>query len=174
MLSLSLFALSTALLPLQDMTPPAPAQLSQLKWMEGSFAGKMEMTMGPGMTAMASLAMKGAMKGQFLELEYSTEMEGLPHKITEKGFLGWDAESGRYRMWSFTSVSSAPRIEAGKFENGILSMVSEPWAATGPAKEVFRSQLEPVEGGIRFTLEIKAGEEFMRVGSTIMKRQSAS
>jgi hypothetical protein len=162
---------AAALAAPQDMMPAAPAQLGELKWMLGTHSGRMSMNMGPGMEAEATLTMKAEMKAQFIHLEYKTVMDGIPGEITESGYLGWDQASGQYKMWTFTSMSPSPRVENGRLEGGSLRMLSEPWAGMGPAPMVFRSSMSPKPEGIEFTLEIKQGDGFMKVGTALMKKQ---
>lgn len=149
------------------MEPPFPKPLQELKWMEGSWSGAMTSQMGG--PAKTEIGMEAVREGQFYRLTFTNQTDGAT--VRETAFLGWDAKSKMYKMWTFGSMSESPRVEAGQLNGGALLMTSEPWIVMGQDGIVFRSTLKPGKEGIEFVLELKQGDAFIEAGRAMLRKR---
>jgi len=101
-----------------------PQQVTDLKWMLGTWTGKGKMEM-MGTAMDTSITMTTTMEGQFLKSVSVYDMGAV--KMEETQYVGWNEEKKEYTSWAFTNLAPTPRIEHGKMENGAMVMTSESW-----------------------------------------------
>lgn len=143
-----------------SMTPPA--ELKALDWMKGEWTGTFKMTM-EGSTMEMTSWMKVSMEGQFMKFESTNEWGGM--KMTEVGFLGWNASTKKYGMWTFTNMSPEPRIESGAINAGKLVMTSQPWTVMEGMTMTSRVTLwESAPGKQDFKMEFQQDGKWVDVG----------
>lgn len=148
----------------------APAELKSLAWMVGTWEGNMSMDM-EGMKMESKTTMKCVMEGMFLRQDFVMEAQGM--KMTEVGYLGWDAEKKKYCMYTFASWAPTPRIEWGEIKGNDFVSISEPWASGMPEKTVSRATLKKVsDREVSFLLEFKMGDKWTKVGTGTFKKKA--
>lgn len=159
-------AAAFALAQAQDMTPPQ--QVTDLKWMVGTWSGKGKFAFG-GQEMDVSMTMVFSFDGQFLKSVSTNEMGGM--KMSETMMLGWNPAKSEYDSYTFTSFAPTPGVKHGKMENGGLVMVSDPWDVGGMSV-VSRTTLTKVsDTQFRMTMEFKNDDKWEKASDMELKKK---
>ena len=160
----SVFA--TAQVP--NMEPPA--ELKKFEWMLGDWSGNVKMSM-EGMELEGVMTYSMSWYGQFMK--GSWVWDGMCMKMTDEGYVGWDAAKGKYSSYTFTNMSPVPRIEWGEIKGDSVIWVSEPWVTSPEAPPtISRATLTKRPGNqMKFVLEFKEGDQFTKVGEAVFKQK---
>jgi hypothetical protein len=110
----------------QDLNPPK--QITDLKWMVGSWSGTGQISFGGHSTPITS-TYTGSFDGQFLKLTSIDTSSG--SHLTKTTMMGWDANKHEYVSYTFTNMAPTARIARGTMHGSKLIMISQPWHAEG-------------------------------------------
>lgn len=164
-----LLAICSTLALGQEPNVPHP-ELGKLAWQIGTWEGKVKWTM-PGMEGESDMSWTNVMDGNFLKSSSTMDMMG--QKVTETGYLGWDAKEGRFSMWTFTNFAHMPRVEHGKLDGDTMVMISEPWDAGMGEPMVSRATVvKKGDSEMGFTLEFKQGEQWVKAAEGTFKKKA--
>lgn len=161
------FALCTGAFA-QAESVPLSEEVQALSGLLGEWEGVMKMTI-PGTSDPIDLKSTVSVKlyGPYQETIYTMEMPGAP-KFTGHQFLTYDSANKTYRSWGFDDNTNEPREESGTWDGKKLVMTSKPHGGT-----VTRTTFQPKgKNEISFLLEMKQGEEFVKLGDCIFKRKA--
>ena len=136
---------------------PAPKEVTNLKWMEGTWTGAGKFTM-MGESQDCTVSLKNKLDGMFLFSDMTTTVGGVP--MTEKSYIGWNAAKKQYDMWAFASFSTSPRIEHGKMEGNAMVFESEPWDVMGMTMISRSTMTKKSDTEVVFKLEFKEGDKW--------------
>jgi hypothetical protein len=161
-------ALCLAALSLAQETGP-PAELAKLDWMLGEWTGTMKWTPESGMAGEMTSSMKTDWDGQFMRTVASSDMGGL--KITETSYMGWEAKSGKFVMYTFTNFAPTPRIERGTIDRDTWVFESEPWEVMGQAMKS-RSTMKRKGNEMTFVLELDVNGKWVKAAEGTMKKKA--
>ncbi|MCB8932096.1 MAG: DUF1579 domain-containing protein [Fimbriimonadaceae bacterium] len=148
---------------------PAP-ELKKFEWMVGNWSGTMKMSM-EGMEMEGKMTHHAEWSGPFLRGTSKWEMEGFT--MNEEFFMGWDPEKGKYSSYTFTNLAPTPRIEWGVAQGDTVVFTSEPWKTdpNGEATVSRASMTKLSDTELKFVLEFKAGDDWVKAGEAIFKKQ---
>lgn len=163
-----LFAFGSALALGQDQNAPHP-ELNKLSWQLGTWEGNVKWSM-PGMDDEMTMAWTSVMDGNFMKSTSTMDMMG--QKVTETGYLTWDAKQSRYSYWTFTNFAHMPRVEHGTLDGDKMVMISEPWdAGMGEATVSRATVAKKGDTELTFLLEFKQGETWNKVAEGTFKKK---
>lgn len=146
-----------------------PAEIKKFAWMNGDWAGDVHWSM-EGQEMDSKMTMKISFEGQFQKVSTVTDMQGM--KMTEEAYMGWDAKSKKYKMWTFTNFSPEPRFETGTLEGDKMVTQCEPWNMGMGDPIVARATLtKKSDKVVDFTLEFKQGDKWAKVASGTFKKK---
>ena len=162
-LLLSTMILATACGWAQEMTLEVPAEITALNWMDGVWEGKMDMSIqGMDMTQVGTMTI--STDGMFKKIVSLSEVMGI--KMVETSYLGWDASTKKYTMYTFTNWVPTPRIERGTMDASKAVFISDPWLVEGMEPTTSRITMDyPDKKTIKMTMEFKEGDKWSPVGS---------
>lgn len=159
-------ALANAQVP--NMEPPA--EIKKLDWMIGDWSGNVKMSV-EGMEFEGEMVYKVGWSGQFIKMSSVWNAAGM--RMTDEGFMGWDASKGKYSSYTFSNMSPVPRIEWGEMKGDALVFVSEPWAeGSGAPPTTSRATLTmKSKSEMDFLLEFNTGDTWTKVGSAVFRKK---
>jgi hypothetical protein len=150
-------------------TPPAP-ELKKLEFMVGSWKGTFTVTMGGQEMQMACTAkIEWVHKGNFLRTDMTVDM-GEMGKSQGISYTSYDPKTKSYVGYGFEDISPQPREETGKFEGTKFVSISKPWEVMGTSMP-YRSTFESKPDGLYMLLEMKQGDEWVKMGESTLKKQ---
>jgi hypothetical protein len=150
-----------------DMSPPA--ELKKLDWMLGEWTSTIKWTPESGMAGEMAGTSKTDWDGQFMRTVATSEMMGM--KMTETSYMGWDAGSNKFVMYTFTNFAPTPRIERGTFTGDTGVFVSDPWAVMGQSMKS-RATMTRKGNEATFVLEFEMDGKWVKAADGVMKRKA--
>jgi hypothetical protein len=132
------------------------AKLKDISFIVGKWSGKQNFQTGGATTMAAGIksSVTEEIGGRFIQEKTTTT---LPKG--RKGFaihmLGYDADSGMYKVWWFNDTSANPQMLEGSFDGTKLVMNTPP-----DAKPTFRATYTKEDKGWSYQLELKQGDDW--------------
>lgn len=162
-------ALSFAVAAFAQPSMEIPAEVKKLEWMNGDWAGSFNWVQ-EGMKADGKMKFSCSFDGQFQFQKSEIEMMGM--KMTESGYLGYDAKKKKYFLYTFSNFSPYPRVEWGNFEGtNKMIFISEPWDSGQGEPTTSRSTVTKVDNdNVDFVLEFKMADKWTKVAEGKFKR----
>lgn len=155
-LSLTIF-LVAALGFAQEM--PAPEELKKLDMFHGSWKGSIHGDM-EGQKFEGAMTSSIAAEGMFVKVTNTMDIMGM--KLTEVGYIGWDADKKKYSCHWFTNFGVTPRVELATVEGSKFVSLGEPWKSAGSTEAVSsRSTLSIEAGQMQLLVEFKMGDKWV-------------
>lgn len=164
--ALALLACSLVKAQVPDMTPPS--QITDLKWMEGTWTGKGTFSIG-GTSMDVTASTTYSFEGQFLKGVSVSDFGVM--KMEETMYTGWDAGKSGFVCYAFTNMAPSPRIERGKMEGGVMTMTSDPWEIMGSSTVSRATMTKVSDTKVKFKLEFKNGDNWDLVSDMEMTKK---
>ena len=161
----------TAMMSAGQEMGPSP-ELKKMDWMIGKWSGNVKWSIPGTPETEAPMDYECTWDGNFIKSSSTMEMAGMG-KMTETGYLGWDAKNSKYVMYVFTNFSHDPRIERGTLDGNKLLMVSDPFNVQGQDIVGRATQTRKDDGSVHFLLEFKMGEEWAKVAEGTFKKKNS-
>ena len=166
--TLSILALIPLFSAVFGQATGVPPEVKVLEGMTGEWDGIMKATF-PDSPDPIDVPSHVSVKlfGSYQETVYTMNMpEGA--KFTGHMFLTYDANAKSYRSWGFDDQANEPREETGTWDGKKLVMTSKPQGGM-----VTRTTFEPkTKDEVYFVLEVKNGDNFMKIVDVVYKRKS--
>ncbi len=134
-------------------------KLKDISFIVGSWTGKQNFNTPGGGTMAADItsSVTEEIGGRFIQEKTTTT---LPNG--GKGFaihmIGYDADSGMYKVWWFNDTSAKPQELQGTFDGTKLVMNTLP-----DAKTTFRATYTKSDNGWSYQLELKQGDDWRKL-----------
>lgn len=150
-----------------DAQFPAPKEITDLKWLEGSWTGSGTFA-ADGQEAVTKITVTFKLEGMFLVGTITNNVMGM--EMIEKRYLGWSASKKQYEAYTFTNFAPTPRVERGEMKEGLLVTVSEPWEVGGGFTTGRFTLGKKGDSQLIYRIEFKMGEQWTPVTDLILTK----